>query len=187
MSELNERTKRQIALLAGGDLEVEELDEALHLIKTCSHCQEHWRHVRGSLDLLDRFGTPELGQSEELWPAVETRLRASRAASNPRKFNGWVPALSMAAACILILAAGQMDVTWQQEGSWPSHSESFSRIHQNHNFYLPNGNQARTTTPVSLFPIDHSQVEWKAPANRGTTFSTADIESWIRKYAALQP
>ena len=187
MSELNARTKRQIALLAGGDLEVDELDEALHLIKTCPHCQDHWRHVRGSLDLLDRFGTSDPSPTEELWPSVEDRLRASLAASRPRKFNGWVPALSMAAACIFILAAGQMDVTWQQEGSWPAHSESFSRIHQNHNFYLPHGNKARAATPVSLFPVDHAQVEWKTPANRGNSLNTADIEGWIGKLTPPQP
>lgn len=126
MSGLNERTKRRIALLAGDDLEGEDVEEIRRLIASCPDCQRYWIRVRGSLDILERSGSSTEQWKEELWPGMESRLRAAVAPARPPKFNGWVPALSMAAACIAMLVAGQMDATWHQEGNWPTSSEQLA-------------------------------------------------------------
>src|SRR5690606_36061208 len=42
-------------------------------------------------------------------PSIEKRLRPPAVMAAREDFNGWVPALSMAAACIALLIAGQMD------------------------------------------------------------------------------
>ena len=109
MSFLNERSKRQIALLAGDDLEGEQVGEAQRNIDLCSDCRQHWIHVRGCLDVLDRAGKTTWPQDSRLWPAIESRLRSTVTPARPQEFNGWVPALSMAAACIALLIAGRLD------------------------------------------------------------------------------
>jgi len=110
MSGLNERSRRQIALLAGEDLEGEAYDEAVRSVQSCPDCRSHWVRVCGCLSLLDRAGKDAAASSgRSLWPEVQRRLRSVSVARGPEKFNGWVPALSMAAACIALLVAGQMD------------------------------------------------------------------------------
>ncbi|MGC1272789.1 MAG: hypothetical protein WBC44_03715 [Planctomycetaceae bacterium] len=110
MSELNERARRQIALLAGDDLEGEQQDEARRYVDSCPDCRGHWLRLRGCLDVLDCAGkTSGPGAETSLWPVIESRLRPTVVMRRSDQFNGWVPALSMAAACIALLIAGQMD------------------------------------------------------------------------------
>ncbi|HEX6987330.1 MAG TPA: hypothetical protein VF170_18275 [Planctomycetaceae bacterium] len=110
MSELNERARRQIALLAGDDLEGEPAEEARRSIGACPECRRHWVRVRGCLDVLERVAkAAEPVPGPSLWPALESRLRPAVTVRRAERFNGWVPALSMAAACIALLIAGQMD------------------------------------------------------------------------------
>jgi hypothetical protein len=116
MSGLNERSKRQIALLAGDDLEGESHAEARRSVESCPDCRRHWVRVRGCLDVLERVGKSTAAAPEtSLWPAVERRLPPLSAPRRLEKFNGWLPALSMAAACIALLVAGQMEGTPPQD------------------------------------------------------------------------
>jgi Zn-finger nucleic acid-binding protein len=109
MSGLNERSKRQIALLASDDLDAIQAEEARRSIDSCPHCRGHWTRVRGCLDLLERAGKESASVPDfSVWPAVESRLAPS-SVRKPERFNGWVPALSMAAACIALLIAGQLE------------------------------------------------------------------------------
>jgi hypothetical protein len=118
MSGLNERAKRQIALLAGEDLEDGQVEEARRSIELCPECRGHWVRVRGCIDVLDRVGkSAEPVPGSSLWPAIESRLRPTVVVRRPERFNGWVPALSMAAACAALLLAGQLDGIAPQETS----------------------------------------------------------------------
>ncbi len=109
MSGLHERARQQIALLAGDDLEGEEQAEAQQSVTICPDCRDHLLRLRGCLDILDRTGrSAETVSGPSLWPALEPRLQPI-AVRRSDQFNGWVPALSMAAACIALLIAGQMD------------------------------------------------------------------------------
>lgn len=116
MSGLNERSKRQIALLASDDLDELQAEEARRSIDSCPHCRTHWTRVRGCLDVLERAGKESASVSGfSLWPVVESRLTRSTV-RRPERFNGWVPALSMAAACIALLIAGQLERSPQEFG-----------------------------------------------------------------------
>jgi hypothetical protein len=109
MNGLNELVKCQIALLAGDDLEDEQTAEVRRSIESCPHCRQHWVRLRGCVDVLERVGrSGEAVSGPSLWPAIESRLQRT-VSVRPGKFNGWVPALSMAAACVALLVAGQMD------------------------------------------------------------------------------
>lgn len=126
MNGLSELVKNQIALLAGDDLEDEQTADVRRSIETCPHCRQHWVRVRGCVDVLDRVGRSEEPMSgESLWPAIESRLQRT-VSVRPGKFNGWVPALSVAAACVALLVAGQMDGISPQEMSAADQAVLFS-------------------------------------------------------------
>lgn len=133
MNALNERTKRRIALLAGEDLDVddEEARDVRRLIANCPECRRYWMRIRGCLDVLDRCDVTEDdgnssdargGSTPGVWREIEPRLHSLSAKSRRRTFNGWIPALGMTAACIAMLVAGQMDVSWQRDGNWSAMS-----------------------------------------------------------------
>lgn len=125
MSELNERVRRQIALLAGDDLEGEQQDEARRFVDSCPDCRGHWLRLRGCLDVLERAGkTPESGAETSLWPVIESRLQPTVVVRRSDQFNGWIPALSMAAACIALLIAGQMDGVAPVDFAMHGHDEA---------------------------------------------------------------
>lgn len=121
MSGINERVRRRIALLAGDDLEGVDAEEARRSVGSCPNCRGHWTRVRGCLDVLERVGKQaEPAPMASLWPAIEAQLNRPVVLA-PERFNGWVPALSMAAACIALLIAGRNDVPLPQDavdGSW---------------------------------------------------------------------
>lgn len=165
MNGLNERTKQRIALLAGDDLDDEEVAEVRRLIIACPDCRQHWVRVQGCLDVLDRGGaleSEEVLKEPGLWPAISSRLRPSAASSHRRKFNGWVPALSMAAACIAMLAAGQLDATWQQEGSWPARSERMASGIQRSR-WMPISQE--TLAPARAVPLPNSSDRSQFPGD----------------------
>lgn len=118
----SELIKSQIALLAGDDLEhEEEAQEVRRSIEACPQCRQHWVRLRGCVDVLDRVSRSNpAGPSASLWPEIESRLQRT-VSVRQGKFNGWVPALSMAAACIALLLAGQMDGLPPQEMSSADH------------------------------------------------------------------
>ncbi len=119
MSGLNERSRHQIALLAGDDLEGSLAEEARRSVDSCPHCRGHWLRIRGCLGALERAGKGSSSLFEaSLWPAIESRLTRPMPA-RPERFNGWVPALSMAAACIALLIAGQMEAPSPQDSPDP--------------------------------------------------------------------
>lgn len=123
MSEFNERSKRQIALLAGDDLEGVATEEVRESIESCPKCRGHWIRVRGCLDLMERVGKegPDPIDVASLWPALEPRLRRP-VVLRAERFNGWIPALSMAAACIALMIAGQLETPPAEfsDGSFPA-------------------------------------------------------------------
>ena len=131
MSGINERTKRQIALLAGDDLEGVPAEEAQRSVDSCPNCRGHWTRVRGCLDVLERVGKQaEPASGSSLWPVIEAQL-CRPVVRAPERFNGWVPALSMAAACIALLIAGQMDARPPQDAvdeSWVTTSRPMVRL-----------------------------------------------------------
>ena len=165
MSSLNERTKSRIALLASDDLDEEEVGEVRQLIASCPQCRRHWVRVRGCLDILGRSGdADEVMEEADLWPEIGSQVRLMHQRVDRDKFNGWVPALSMAAACIAILVAGQMDVTWRQEGNWPAQSEK-----------LAGGNQQSPWMPISQEVVAPTRVKPFFPNQlRQTSFVSED-------------
>ena len=158
MSGLHERARQQIALLAGDDLEGEELEEAQRSVESCPDCRSHLHRLRGCLDVLEHSGKSTGAVSgPSLWPAIESRLQPI-AVRRADRFNGWVPALSMAAACIALLIAGQMDAVAPYDVSAHRGDQSFQatlmpagpRLHQPP-FHI-NGDMNRQF--ISFRPLD---------------------------------
>lgn len=163
MSGLNERSRRQIALLASDDLDKAQAEEARRSINSCPHCKGHWTRVRDCLDLLERAGKESAPVPDfSLWPAVESRLIPS-SVRRLERFNGWVPALSMAAACIALLIAGQMESAPQD--FLDAESAPVSRINVSPVFLSEAGPDGRVT------PVYRDE-----PSPLGLLFEDADVD-----------
>jgi hypothetical protein len=162
MSGLNELMRSQIALLAGDDLEDDEqIREVRSSIESCPHCRQHWVRLRGCIDVLDRAGRSADGAAvPSLWPAIGSRLQKTSCVRRDR-FNGWVPALSMAAACIALLIAGQMDTVSPQE--------------------LPASDQAKLFGGQMGLVVARPQP-WEAPPTEGTILGLGSS-----RYDRMQP
>ncbi len=126
MSLLNGQTKRQISLLAGDDLEGPHADEARGYVETCPDCRRHWTRVRGCLDVIQRTegaqrtdaGARPVGS---LWPTIEGRLGPTVVPRPEPRFNGWIPAFSMAAACAAVVAVAVTNPAGESNASrWPT-------------------------------------------------------------------
>lgn len=113
---------RQIALLAGEDLDGGEEATARRHLDECPKCRRHWVKVRGCLDVLERVAVEEAKPYRSLRPAVEARLRPNAMPWREKRYNGWTPALSLAAACITLMAVGQVGLALRPDpaSTWPS-------------------------------------------------------------------
>lgn len=68
-------------------------------IAGCPSCRQHWYGLQQSQRAL-RSPQTEVVSRGSLWPGISARLPARREPS----FNGWIPALAMAAACLAVFA-----------------------------------------------------------------------------------
>lgn len=116
--------EQNLALWVGGDLDeasVRELEEHLAL---CSACRAVGRRLKSTQRTLVKASHIELtrpkakatgttnggGQvqmlrdhDESVWPNVARGLRALEARKRRQRFNGWVPAAAVIAACLAII------------------------------------------------------------------------------------
>jgi hypothetical protein len=98
-----------IALWVGNDLD-EQAEPALRQhVAQCSQCRCFRRELERSIQVLQEADgsaenaprSPDLQDS--LWPELDVRIAARQSAVTGR-FNGWLPALAVSAACLMILA-----------------------------------------------------------------------------------
>lgn len=99
--------KSQIALLIGGDLDgPAEAALRLHL-NGCNTCCQHHRSMHRTLRVLQECeqlpSEREIGSSQgSLWPHLQARLAVDDGGRGRSRFNGWPPAVAVAAACLVI-------------------------------------------------------------------------------------
>jgi hypothetical protein len=103
---MNCKTARHnIALHAGNDLNalsVRELKQHLH---RCPECKQHWKEMVQSLKVLHAPSSQAAPIQDSVWPRISSKLH--RAARRSDRFNGWAPALAVAASCMLMLFVTQ--------------------------------------------------------------------------------
>lgn len=101
------RAQSDIALWAGNDLDESDLSELRIHLQVCPGCRVYLEDMRALLRLMEECplrdeadGTSQRGES--LWPMLASRL-VSIPAPRTDRFNGWVPAVAVAAVCLAMV------------------------------------------------------------------------------------
>jgi hypothetical protein len=92
-------------LWVGQDLDgsAEHVELRRHL-RECPECAEHWGRMKNTMNVLQVVKEdPQHTPHKSIWPAVTRRI--ARAERSPRmgRFNGWIPAAAVAAACLVLI------------------------------------------------------------------------------------
>ena len=131
------QSRNAIALKAGCDLDPVAQRELKQHLHECPHCRQHHREMLSSMKALQfAESQTDMIESESLWPEVSLRIRARRPGARPQRFNGWIPAAGVLAACLLIAVVSN----------------------QNPSVSPLNDETAYNTAPVNMIPVLHSTV-----------------------------
>ena len=100
--------RSEIALYAGNDLDESVGFELERHLAKCPACRQHCQNMKGSLAVLHRFNdNPDEVTSPSLWPRVATRIARQAVPASLDRFNGWIPAMAIVAACLMIAVFAQ--------------------------------------------------------------------------------
>lgn len=95
-----------IALEVGNDLDESAREELATHLARCPECCDYQRRLGKAVGVLqspveDRPWSPD----DSVWPGVSSYLaRAAQPASLRQHFNGWTPAMTVVAACAVMVA-----------------------------------------------------------------------------------
>lgn len=93
-----------IALWVGNDLDEQASQRLQRHLATCPRCRDHWLDLKRSLDVLQCVeGTPEGLPLGEVWPSVAARIARRGHQASLQRFNGWLPAVAVAVACLAVV------------------------------------------------------------------------------------
>lgn len=123
------RAKAEIALWVRQDCDrVAELHLEQHLTR-CPNCREYRQRIQHTLETVQDVMTEPGGDPvHSLWPRVAARLDAYEESLRRSRFNGWVPALAMAAASVMIFVLAT-DQSQRRDDGWPvPHLSASQRI-----------------------------------------------------------
>jgi anti-sigma factor RsiW len=102
--------QRQMALAVGEDLPPAEIQEVQSHLQDCSKCQQTWEQHQRGFAVLQHSRTNETRPNRDsVWPSLSGRLRERAAAPQRGEFNGWIAALAVTAASVLIFVFSQDD------------------------------------------------------------------------------
>ena len=147
--------KHQMALAVGEDLSPAEIQELQRHLQDCSNCQQTWVKHRHGFAVLQHSRTIETRpNSESVWPTLSQRLRERDAAPQRGEFNGWIAALAVTAACVVLFVFSRED------------SLSVASRSQRGSFFRDTlvsspGNSGQTVAPL----LQRDEVRTKRPYN----------------------
>ncbi len=103
------RAQSEIALWAGDDLDETNHLGLQHHLESCPECRAYLAEMQDLLRLVDDCplrdeadAASQQAVENSLWPSLSTRL-AKLPAPQTDRFNGWVPALAVAAVCLVMV------------------------------------------------------------------------------------
>lgn len=153
------RAQSDIALWAGDDLDEAGLLSLKRHLEACPECRCYMQEMHLLMRLIDECPLREEGDNaskqaveDSLWPALSTRL-VTLSARRSDHFNGWIPAVSVAAVCLaMVLIASPPGMLAPQEAPLVSSTEeeSWSTSQPSHPL---SGPQAKwSADPVKTHP-----------------------------------
>ena len=134
------RAQTDIALWAGNDLdETDRLSLQRH-VEACPDCREYQAQMQALMRLVDECPLREQADeasksalSDSLWPSLSSHL-VSLPFRNSDRFNGWIPAVAVAAVCLAMLMVASPQGTFPPNGTavqsdagqnnWPQEPET---------------------------------------------------------------
>ena len=100
------RAQSDIALWAGDDLDEAGLLSLRRHLEACPECRCYMQEMQLLMRLIDECPLREEGDEaskeaveDSLWPSLSTRL-VTLSSRRSDHFNGWIPAVSVAAVCL---------------------------------------------------------------------------------------
>lgn len=165
------RAQSDIALWAGNDLDEADLPSLQRHLEACPECREYQEQMHQLMQLVEECPLREEGDEasqavveDSLWPSLSTQLVSVRT-SRSDHFNGWVPAVAVAAVCLaMVLIASPPQARGPQEAPQASVSGQ-SEWNQNGeetgfaDATPPRGSQ-RIQEPIQILPVrDNIAVE----------------------------
>ena len=127
-----QQARSQIALWVGGDLDASAWECVQSHLHQCPGCQSYQTRMKGMLELLgssddsqDPSAENELSH-DSLWPALSAQLPKKHQKPRANEFNGWIPALALAAVCMVMVFAGSQPPRNVGESGWTLESGSAS-------------------------------------------------------------
>ena len=101
--------QRQMALAVGEDLAPADAQELQSHVRGCLKCQQIWESHQRGFAVLQRSRSLEAAKQKSCWPHLSVRLQERQKSSPGAEFNGWIGALAVTAACVLIFVFSQED------------------------------------------------------------------------------
>ncbi len=161
------QAKQNLALWVGDDLEPSAIVALERHISVCPGCREAWVQLRQSQEALAtaakclpatslraESSLPGVEQPavDSLWPAISRRLPMPASSMQRPRFNGWVPGLAVAVACVAVMIVAVRNVTQSNVPMQAHPSSPFS--------VMPVGGPASFHEGDSSFPaaIDRSPL-----------------------------
>ena len=113
------QAKSEIALWAGNDLDDSALQGLQDHLDECPCCSSHWARMKQTVDLLHRGTEEELPREYvgSVWPEVAAQIAVRRESLLMTRFNGWLPAVAVSAACAALLMVALRATNDQHGGS----------------------------------------------------------------------
>ncbi len=149
-----------IALWAGGDLDEAGLLSLKRHLEVCLACRCYHEEMRFLMRLVDECPLREQADEaskraveDSLWPTLATRL-VSLPSPQSDRFNGWVPAVAVAAVClatVLIASPPQMLAPEEAAVYSSANAEDWSHPQSSAEVVLP---RQLPKVPIATQPAD---------------------------------
>jgi len=98
------RARPNIALWIGNDLDEQSEQDVRRHLAVCPQCREYAHALRTSLRVLEQSERmPGTQMHDSVWPDLSKRLRPAETRRRSERFNGWMPALAVVAACLTLV------------------------------------------------------------------------------------
>jgi len=94
-----------LALWVGKDLEDKgrRIELKRHLA-VCPQCRDSHKQLRGAMSVLHQTDDGKIiAPSKSVWPSVSAGIAYHEESHRLNRFNGWVPAMAVTAACLTLL------------------------------------------------------------------------------------
>lgn len=100
--------QRLMALAVGDDLPVSDLRQLQQHVQVCAKCQSVWEQHQQGFAVVQQSRVQTIHPlSDSVWPKLANRLQHRFSDRSQSDFNGWIPALVISAACVLVFVFSQ--------------------------------------------------------------------------------